>query len=67
MPEPMKCPYREKDGEFCDCYGAACMAYCEYVPPPLPVRQVCACAEEQKPIRICRRISAYMSYPGGRT
>lgn len=25
----MKCPFREKDGEFCDCYGKSCMSYYE--------------------------------------
>lgn len=38
MPE-MKCPFRQKDGEFCDCYGAACMAYFEYTPPPVTYGQ----------------------------
>lgn len=29
----MKCPFRkDKDGEFKDCYGEKCMAYCDIKP-----------------------------------
>lgn len=25
--DTLKCPFRQKDGEFCDCYKEKCMAY----------------------------------------
>lgn len=31
MPETMKCPFRQDEqGEFQDCIGKVCMAYCEF-------------------------------------
>lgn len=65
MPEPMKCPYREKDGEFCDCYGPACMAYYEYVPTPLTYGQTNTCVTDQTPVPMCKKMLACTPSYGG--
>lgn len=48
MSDTMKCPFREKDGEYCDCYGKACMAYYEF---PSSV-----CSPDSEPMKMCRKI-----------
>lgn len=51
MPDTMKCPFREKNGEFADCYGKACMCYYEVLKG--------VCSDEMMPM--CRRIMAQYS------
>lgn len=54
MADTMKCPFREKDGEYCDCYGKACMAYYEV--------QSSVCSLDAEPMKMCRKImSQYKS------
>lgn len=56
MRETMKCPFRMgDDGEFCDCYGKACMAYYE-VP-----YMGCAADDMPNSTPMCRKI--FQPYP----
>lgn len=56
MPDVMKCPFREVNGEYCDCYGKNCMAY--YEMPTI----VCT-TEDSKNMPMCRKImSQYPAY-----
>lgn len=48
MSDTMKCPFREKDGEYCDCYGKSCMAYYE-VP-------FVGCSTDSEPMKLCQKI-----------
>lgn len=57
MADTMKCPFREKDGEYCDCYGKACMAYYE-VP-------FVGCSTDSEPMKLCRKIMS--QYPSNAT
>lgn len=60
----MKCPFRlDKDGEFRDCYGKGCMAYCEYESYPYTEG---GSSSVSKPVVncICRRIPQPVSYVG---
>lgn len=60
----MRCPFRtDKDGEFCECYGKACMAYYEYEGFQYPSDGRCSTS---KPILtcICRRLSQPVTYGG---
>lgn len=68
MPEKtintMRCPFRtDKDGNFRECYGKACMAYYEYEGFGWPSDVRCS---SSKPIlaRICRRIAQPVTYGG---
>lgn len=62
MPEPMKCPFREKDGEFGDCIGKACMAYCEF--ENVPHIESEPDKPREKIIRMCKRIPHPVIYGG---
>lgn len=57
MPE-MKCPFRQKDGEFCDCYGKTCMAYSEYTSLPVTFGQTNFIATLETPMHMCKRMFA---------
>lgn len=71
MPEQtqtMKCPFRQDEhGEFCDCYGQACMAYYVYTPIPVTVGQGCYMVKEQPPMQVCRRMASFAPSYGGCT
>lgn len=61
MHENMKCPFRQKDGEFCECYGKSCMAYCEYEAFQIAQDYVQGI---KTPVvnRICKRVAAPVTY-----
>lgn len=68
MEEPsgtMKCPFRQKDGDFLPCYGAACMAYFEYTPAPIAFGQTNSVLAGQTPVPMCRKMLAYVPYTCG--
>lgn len=69
MSEPMnmKCPFRQCNGEFLDCYGPACMAYYEYAPPPVAFGQTNSCMTGQTPVSMCKKMLAYAPYSRGCT
>lgn len=51
MPD-MKCPFREKDGEFADCYGKTCMLYFEMQTVSFEY------PDNKEAIPMCRKIEA---------
>lgn len=60
----MRCPFRtDKDGNFCECYGKDCMAYCEYEEFHWLSDGRCS-VETPALTRICRRL-AYPVTCGG--
>lgn len=65
----MKCPFRQDEqGEFLDCYGADCMAYCEYTeytPAPITLWQNDSPTTDTKPVPVCRRMLFAAPYFGG--
>lgn len=58
----MRCPFRtDKDGNFCECYGKACMAYYEYEPFHFPGSETTAV--EKPPITcLCKRLAQPVTY-----
>ena len=62
----MKCPFRiTENKDFADCYGADCMAYFEYAPPPVTFGQTDFIAGGQPSAPMCKRMLSYAPYTSG--
>ena len=61
---PHFCPFRRTDsGDFAECYGEKCMAYCEYDQPVLSLHD----EGKTPPVHVvmCRMMTQPVYYGGG--